>query len=85
MSLLINKKIKQKQLLKLLNLAGYQNVRVSGSHLIYKHDNSKSVIALRNARNNEIVPIFIVSAVYRNIVDNGVLSTEQLIELLETL
>ncbi len=85
MSSLTNKKINQGQLLKLLSTLQYVNIRATGGHLIFKHPNSNSVIALRHARKNEIVPIFIAASVYRNIVDNKIMSPEKLLEEIEEL
>lgn len=85
MSLLTNKKLNQGQLLKLLTALEYENIRATGGHLIFKHRNSKSIIALRHARKNETIPIFVAAAVYRNIIDNKVRTDEQLIEEIEKL
>ncbi len=86
MSLLTVKKINQGQLLKLLITIGYINVRANGVHLIFKHDKTKSLIVLRHRRKNEIIPNFIVASVYRNIIDNKIMTNEELyLELVKIL
>jgi len=69
----------------LLQKLGYVNTRATGGHLIFHHNNSKSVIALRNTKVNEIIPGFIVASVFRNIVDNKIVTVEKLQNELEKL
>ena len=83
MSLLTNKKIKQSQLIKLLEELGYVNARSNGQHLIFKHTDSKSLIALRHANKNEVIPLFIIASVYKNIISSDIATENQIIKILE--
>ena len=71
------------QIIKVLETLGFQLVRV-GSHLIYRHNKLNSQIIIKHGRKNENVPLFLYSAIRKNIVENGIAADSELDKLIKT-
>lgn len=79
----MDKKIKNKELIKLLVNLGFQHTRTKGAHLIYSFPSKNAIIVMRQMKPNEIVPYFHFASIKKTIIEKGVVSQSEFEEQLE--
>lgn len=62
-----NVKLNYQQLDDILQQFGYTSFKAPGGHTVYKHRRCNSLLAVRKARKNQIVPDIVVVGIMRSV------------------
>jgi predicted RNA binding protein YcfA (HicA-like mRNA interferase family) len=66
---------------KLLNI-GYTKKRITGSHLVFTNENFNSSIVFPVFKRNKLAEQYFIMTVKKNVIEKGILTEEQFIELM---
>lgn len=76
------KVLNNSDLLALLKSLNFKEIRQHGTHLILRNDEFNSVITFPQKSKKE-VPKFLIAAIKRNLIENGIITQEQFNDYLE--